>query len=139
MTETEVIKYVQSLMKQKNMSISELSREIGYLRDTISSWFRCETHITLDGLQAILSLFGREVLVKDNAVYYRNILSHMWKLFQRDEAKTYPLFKRKRYARMNIKAWSSGKRGVKVCNLIDVFNVYGEELVIARKRNESTM
>lgn len=141
MTEQQIIENVQKLMKAYNKSMSRTARESGYLPETLSNWLRCKTRMTLDGLTAILELFGRKPAVKDkNGRYHVDIIGYLPKAIKGHEEQVYGLASCQRYGKQNFMKYVRRQSGIRLFYLIDVLDIIGEELVIVRRvKNDRTM
>lgn len=140
MTEKKIVDYISSLFKRNEISVRDIAKEIGYRPETIYFWLRLKTHITLDGLSDTLQYFDQQPAVKADGKYYRDILGYLKRAILGKEKEVYSLFRRPKYGKDNIKAWTTGKRGIKVAVLIQILDVLGAELVILKRgKNERTL
>lgn len=136
MTEQQIIDYIKDEFKNRNTSVYRTAKEIGYRPQTIYDWFRFKTHITLDGLTDILQYFGRTPAVRDkDGKYHKDILRYLKRAVKGNEKWVYALFDKPKYGKENIRLWTEGKRGIKVCKLVEILNVLDAKLVILRSKN----
>lgn len=141
MTEQQIIDYIKNEFKNHNRSVYGSAKKIGYRPQTIYSWLRCETHITLDGLTDILQSFGKYPVVKDKeGKYHKDILEYLTHAIKGNEKWVYALFETPKYGKDNIRLWTAGKRGIKVCILIEILDVLGAKLtILKRSKNGRTV
>lgn len=134
MTEQQIIDYLKNEFKNRNMSVYSSASKIGYRSQTIYSWFRCDTHMTLDGLTDILALFDKIPVVRDKSgKYHKDILKYLEKAVHGNEKWVYALFIKPKYGKDNIRLWTTGQRGIKICILIEILNVLDAKLTILKR------
>lgn len=137
MTEQQIIDYIKNEFKATGQSVYGSASKIGYRADTICSWLRCDTHMTIDGLTDILGLFGKIPVVRDkNGKYHKDILKYLEKAVKGNEKWVYALFEKPKYGKDNIRLWTTGRRGMKVSILIEILDVLDAKLTIIKRRKD---